>query len=147
EPSRQALIVAGAAGGEKFAELHRKWTTSLRDTLTSRYAFPADRVTVLSEGTTGPSAPTRENVLKTLQSYKGVLSPEDILLIILIGHGTFDGASAKFNLVGRDMDATEWKAALDGNPARLIFVNTASSSFPYVEALSGKNRIVITATD
>jgi len=66
---------------------------------------------------------------------------------VLIGHGTYDGTSAKFNLVGPDMDSREWKASLDGNPARLVFVNTTSSSFQFVSALSGKNRIVIAATD
>ena len=66
---------------------------------------------------------------------------------MLIGHGTFDGTAAKFNLVGPDMDSREWKASLDGNPARLVFVNTTSSSFQFVPALSGKNRIVIAATD
>ena len=45
------------------------------------------------------------------------------------------------------MDSREWKASLDGNPARLVFVNTTSSSFQFVPALSGKNRIVIAATD
>ena len=66
---------------------------------------------------------------------------------MLIGHGTFDGTAAKFNLVGPDMDSREWKASLDGNPARLVFVNTTSSSFQFVPALAGKNRIVIAATD
>ena len=84
---------------------------------------------------------------KTLAQLKSRLTAEDTLLVVLIGHGTFDGTAAKFNLVGPDMDASEWKAALDGNAARLVFVNTTSSSFPFVSALSGKNRIVISATD
>jgi hypothetical protein len=78
---------------------------------------------------------------------KARATADDTLLIVLIGHGTFDGTAAKFNLVGPDMDSREWKAALDGNPARLVFVNTTSSSFQFVPALSGKNRIVISATD
>ena len=75
------------------------------------------------------------------------LTADDTLLVVLLGHGTFDGTSAKFNLVGPDMDSNEWKAALDGNPARLVFVNTTSSSFQFVPALAGKNRIIIAATD
>ena len=39
------------------------------------------------------------------------------------------------------------RPSLDGTPARLVFVNTTSSSFEFVQALSGKNRIVIAATD
>ena len=31
------------------------------------------------------------------------MTPDDVLLILLIGHGTFDGSEAKFNLVGPDL--------------------------------------------
>ena len=144
---RFALVVSGVSGSEKFAQSQRAWVSSLQSTLQKRLGFGADRVTVLSEdGTDGASA-TRENVTRALSALKARLVADDTLLIVLIGHGTFDGQAAKFNLVGPDMDSGEWKAALDGNPARLIFVNTTSSSFEFVPALAGKNRIVIAATD
>jgi len=68
------------------------------------------------------------------------------LWIVLIGHGTFDGRSAKFNLRGPDISATELAAAL--KPARrpLAILNCASASGPFLSALSGSNRVVITAT-
>ena len=102
---------------------------------------------MLSENGTGAAIANRDNVTRTLASLKPRLTADDTLLVVLIGHGTFDGTVAKFNLVGPDMDSREWKASLDGNPARLVFVNTTSSSFQFVPALSGKNRIVIAATD
>jgi hypothetical protein len=109
--------------------------------------FGADRITVLSEGGAGAAVANRENVMRTLASFKSRMTADDTLLVVLIGHGTYDGTIAKFNLVGPDMDSSEWKASLDGNPARLVFVNTTSSSFQFLPALSGKNRIIITATD
>jgi hypothetical protein len=45
------------------------------------------------------------------------------------------------------MDSTEWKLALQGIAGRVVFVNTTSASFPFVQDLSAKNRIVISATD
>ena len=144
---RYALIVSGVSGTEKFAESQKTWVSSLQTTLQQRLGFSADRVSVLSESGTGTSIANRENVLRTLAALKGRVTTDDTLFIVLIGHGTFDGTAAKFNLVGPDMDSREWKAALDGNPARLVFVNTTSSSFQFVPALSGKNRIVIAATD
>lgn len=144
---RYALIVSGVSGTEKFAASQKTWVSSLQTTLQERLGFAADRVTVLSESSTGTAAANRENVVRTLASLKSGLTADDTLLVVLIGHGTFDGTAAKFNLVGPDMDSKEWKTALDGNPARLVFVNTTSSSFPFVAALSGKNRIVIAATD
>ena len=94
-----------------------------------------------------PRSPIETTSRRTLASFKSRLTADDTLLVVLIGHGTFDGTAAKFNLVGPDMDSREWKASLEGNPARLVFVNTTSSSFQFVAALSGKNRIVIAATD
>lgn len=144
---RHALIVSGVSGTEKFAESQKTWVSSLQTTLQQRLGFGADRVAVLSENGTGATIANRENVTRTLAALKSRLTAEDTLLVVLIGHGTYDGTVAKFNLVGPDMDSREWKAALEGNAARLVFVNTTSSSFQFVPALAGKNRIVIAATD
>lgn len=72
---------------------------------------------------------------------------EDFLFLLLIGHGTFDGVDAKFNLVGRDMESAEWAALLRGMPGRVVVVNSAAASFPFIERLSGARRVVISATD
>jgi len=144
---RYALIVSGVSGTEKFAESQKTWVASLQSTLQKQLGFAPERITVLSEGGAAATLANRENVTRTLAALKPKLTADDTLLIVLVGHGTFDGAAAKFNLVGPDMDSTQWKATLEGTPARLVFVNTTSSSFQFVQALSGKNRIVIAATD
>src|SRR5688500_17545452 len=144
---RYALIVSGVSGTEKFAASQKTWASSLQSTLRERLGFGADRITVLTEAGAGTSIANRENVARALGTLKSRVTADDTLLIVLIGHGTFDGTAAKFNLVGPDMDTREWKAALEGNPARLVFVNTTSSSIQFVPALSAKNRIVIAATD
>ena len=144
---RYALIVSGVSGSEKFAASQKTWVASLQSTLQQRWNFSADRVTVLSESGAGATLSNRENVMRALAALKSRVTADDTLLVVLLGHGTFDGKVAKFNLVGPDMDSREWKASLEGNPARLVFVNTTSSSFEFVPALSGKNRIVIAATD
>jgi hypothetical protein len=144
---RYALIVSGVSGSEKFAASQKTWVSSLQSTLMQGLGFAADRVTVLSENGSGATIANRENVTRALAALKSRVTADDTLLVVLMGHGTYDGKVAKFNLVGPDMDSREWKASLDGNPARLVFVNTTSSSFEFVPALSGKNRIVIAATD
>jgi hypothetical protein len=70
----------------------------------------------------------------------------DVALIVLIGHGTFDGEHAKFNLVGPDLAAEEWKALVGKLPGEVVFVNTASASSPFLASLAGPRRVVITAT-
>ena len=144
---RYALIVSGAAGGEKYAAQHQKWREDLTAALRNTYVFSEANVVTLAEG--GPDAlkATAENVRKLLGDLRRRLTRDDLLLVILVGHGTFDGETAKFNLVGPDLTALEWKALLDGIPARLVLVNTTESSYPFLEELSQRGRVIITATD
>ena len=72
-------------------------------------------------------------------------SPNDLWLV-LIGHGTFDGKEARFNLRGPDVSATELALWLQPFNQRLAIINTASCSAPFLNKLSGTNRVVITAT-
>jgi hypothetical protein len=68
------------------------------------------------------------------------------LWLVLIGHGTFDGRQAKFNLRGPDVTAdelAEWLKPLD---RPLAVVNCASASAPFINRLSAPDRVVVTAT-
>jgi hypothetical protein len=144
---RFVLIVSGVSGSEKIAANQQKWVTSLESTLKGRLGVPGDHIVSLTETGTGATAATRESVTAAFTSLRQRVTANDTLLVVLIGHGTSDGKVAKFNLVGPDMDSTEWKRALDTIPGRIVFVDTTSSSFPFVQDLAAKNRIVIAATD
>jgi hypothetical protein len=68
------------------------------------------------------------------------------LWLVLIGHGTFDGRTAKFNLRGPDVSAEDLAEWLQPMLRPLVIINTASSSAPFLNKLSAAGRIVITAT-
>jgi len=68
------------------------------------------------------------------------------LWLVLIGHGTFDGKEARFNLRGTDLTATELATWLAPFQRPLTIINTASASSPFLQKLARTNRIVITAT-
>ena len=71
----------------------------------------------------------------------------DVVFVVLIGHGTFDGQVAKFNLPGPDMTAADFAPLLKSLKAKqVVFVNTASASGPFIAELSGPGRTVVTAT-
>jgi hypothetical protein len=144
---RYALIVSGVSGTEKIAASQDKWVTSLEATLRGRLGIAGDHIVALTETGAGPAAATRDAVTAALTALRQRVTANDTLLVVLIGHGTSVGTVAKFNLVGPDMDSVEWKKALDGIPGRIIFVDTTSASFPFVQDLAAKNRIVIAATD
>jgi hypothetical protein len=146
--TRFALIVSGASGGEKYAEQMKQWRALLQSALVERHGFDAKNIRVLTDesvqgGTTGSSA----NVRAAFGELRKVLTNDDLLLVVLLGHGTFDGDVAKFNLVGPDLAAADWNQMLGGLPSRLVLVNTTESSFPFLDALKGKGRVVITATN
>lgn len=144
---RYAVIVSGASGGERYAAQHKTWRDDLSAALRNTFVFAEANVVALSEDGTGTSRATAENVRRLFGDLRRRLTRDDLLLVVLIGHGTFDGEAAKFNLVGPDLTAIEWRRLLDGLPGRLVLVNTTESSYPFLEELSQRGRVVITATD
>lgn len=147
--SRWAVIVSGASGGADYAKQLATWRDAIQTALTSRFGFtPAQIVQLVDETArdTGTVA-SAENVRKVFTTLRGQVGKDDQVLVVLLGHGTFDGKSAKFNLVGPDMTAADWGAMLDGVAGRLVIVNTTESSAPFMEALAARGRIVITATE
>jgi hypothetical protein len=144
---RFALVVSGASGGDEYVEQYAAWTGAFARTLTDRMKFDPAHVTVLADTDRAADAATAANVRKSIASVRARMTREDLLVILLVGHGTSDGEAAKFNLVGPDMESSEWAALLQPLPGQVAVVNTTAGSFPFIERLSGPRRIVITATD
>jgi hypothetical protein len=95
---------------------------------------------------TGPQA-TKAHLTETLASVAHDAKPEDDFVLILIGHGSYDGTDYKFNLVGPDMTAAELASFCDRIPARRqLIVNATSASGGSVAALEKPGRGVIAAT-
>ena len=91
--------------------------------------------------------PTREQVRARFSEVAKQAKPNDSLVVILIGHGTFDGQDYKFNLQGPDITATELAALMDHVPAqRQLVVNTTECSGGSIEHLRRPMRIVVAAT-
>jgi hypothetical protein len=75
-----------------------------------------------------------------------VAKPDGELWLVFIGHGTFDGRSAKFNLRGPDISADELAAVLKPGKRPLALIDCTSASGPFINALSAPGRVIITAT-
>ncbi len=140
EPQKPTIIVVvGAAGSPEYGAQFVKWARLWEQACSKGGAkFAAigldevqnsDDLTTLQQTLTGESQQT-----------------DAALWLVLIGHGTFDGRTAKFNLRGPDIsgaDLAEWLKPLK---RPLVVINTASSSAPFLSRLSGPERVVITAT-
>jgi hypothetical protein len=146
--ARWAVIISGASGGEKYAEQMRGWREGLRSAMVDRYGFKPEHVRVLvDESVASGERGTAENVRKIFTEIRKAGTRDDFVMVVLLGHGTYDGDVAKFNLVGPDLAARDWTGILAGLPGRLAVVNTTEASFPFLETLTAKGRVVITATD
>ncbi len=146
--TRWAVIVSGASGGEKYAEQMREWRSGLQSALVDRYGFTAEHVRVFVDETVKTGEPANAaNIRKVFGEIKGQGAKDDFVLVVLLGHGTYDGDVAKFNLVGPDLTAKDWTDLMAGIPGRLAVINTTEASFPFLASLAAKGRIVITATD
>lgn len=144
---RYALIVTGAHGEATYAEQYAQWRQSAVTALLEKLAFGESNVTALFEGGDAAHAATADGVRQSLGALRAKLTADDVLIVLLIGHGSFDGAEAKFNLVGPDLTSSEWAGLLKPIAARMVVVNSTAASFPFLERLAGARRIVITATD
>ena len=142
------LIVSGASGNATFKENHDRWRAALVTALRNLPAFDDDHLIVLAE-TPGPGMgrASRAGVRQAVARLAGQMGDDAVLYVVLVGHGSFDGIDAKFNLVGPDLEAAEWDALLRRLPGRLVFVNTTNASFPFLERLAGRGRIIVTATE
>jgi len=147
------LIVVGltAPDDTKNAELFHKWGTQLAQSAAKlgvnaeRLAYLCDKPGESDKGVTGPA--TKDAVVKALDTFAAQAGPDDIVFVTLIGHGTFSGGEAKFNLTGPDMTPATFKPLLDKLKAKqVVFVNTTSASGPFLADLSGPGRTIVTAT-
>jgi hypothetical protein len=90
---------------------------------------------------------TRDNVTKAFADLAARAKPNDEIFVLLIGHGSFDGKTAAFNLPGPDLTADDYAKLLQRFPTQKIaFVNTASSSGAFLQPLAGPARTIVTAT-
>ena len=134
------VIVAGLGGEPDYEQHFTMWATEIEK------ALKASSGDAKVETLKGPSS-TRENVRAALQKIAGEASPQDALVVMLIGHGSFDGVDYKINLPGPDLSGAELAQLLDRVRAtRQLVVNMTSSSGGSIEALRRENRVLITAT-
>lgn len=90
---------------------------------------------------------TAAQLRDTLNSIARDAKADDDFVLILIGHGSFDGVEYKFNLVGPDVKAAQIAEMCDRILARRqLVVNTTSASGGSVVALERPGRAVIAAT-
>jgi hypothetical protein len=132
------VTISGLGGEPDYDQRFKMWTDDIDGSL-KKAGGDAKIFTM--------QAPTRDKVQAQFADITKQAKPDDSLVVILIGHGSYDGVEYKFNIPGPDLSGADIAALLDHVPAtRQLVVVTTSSGGGAIESLRRPNRIVITAT-
>lgn len=135
------IVVLGAGGEEEFQTQFENWTRSW-EVIGKEAGANLTLLGLEEAGTTNTNTLSRLD--ETLRGEPAEASTE--LWLILIGHGTFDGKEAKFNVAGPDLTASALREMLAKMQRPIAVINTASASAPFISQISSSNRVVVTAT-
>jgi hypothetical protein len=132
------VTISGLGGEADYDQRFKMWADDIDGSL-KKAGGDAKVVTL--------EAPTRDKVRAQMAEIARDAKPADALVVMLIGHGSFDGVDYKFNLPGPDLTGQELASLLDHVPAgRQLVVNMTSSSGGSIELLRRPTRVVISAT-
>jgi hypothetical protein len=136
------LILNGVPGSPEHAERFLKWSEATRSAMLDTFGFAPEDVIMLSNRDA-----RADDIRNVFDGLKDRLGPTDLFFVFFIGHGSFDGADYKFNIMGADLTASDYSDLLSSLGAgRSVIVNATTSSGGAIEALAGQNRIIVTAT-
>jgi hypothetical protein len=135
-----ALLVQGLGGEEWYQRQFDEQLDLIGESL--KGVVDEAHLTIL-----GGSEARRTAVMDWFDTVASNLDETDSVLIILVGHGTFDGREYKFNISGPDLTATDIQENLDRLEVQAkVILNTSSSSGALLELLSGESTTLLTAT-
>jgi hypothetical protein len=132
------LVVVGAPGTPEYEIQFRKWA--------GQWKAAADkaRAESIQIGLADEGGTLDRDRLKSALADKA--KGAEPLWVVLIGHGSYDGKEAKFNLRGPDVSDLEFSSWLAPIRRPVAVIDCASASAPFLNRLSGPDRVVITAT-
>lgn len=135
------FVVAGLGGEPEYEQRFREQANAI-GSAARQVAQDASHVVVLI----GDKA-RRDSVRRELRALASRMTPHDTITIVLIGHGSFDGETYRFNVPGIDITATDLGELFDRLPAReQLIVNATSASGAVIEQWQRPGRVVISAT-
>jgi len=131
------VTVTGLGGEPDYAQRFGMWAKDIEKAVK---ASPDSNVQTLVNA-------TRDQVRAALNTVAHAAQPADAFVLMIIGHGSYDGVDYKINLPGPDLSGAELATLLDRIPAtRQLVVDMTSASGGSIEFLRHANRIVITST-
>lgn len=145
------LVVSGLSGDPTFRKSFQLIASTVKEAARERWSVSDSSLIVLTEDSL-PNAlsrgrSSREAVGAAFTTLSTRVQPGDVLLVMLLGHGSGEGPGSKVNLPGPDATAADYATWLSGFTRQsVVVVNAATGSGDFLAVLKGPGRIVITAT-
>lgn len=146
------LIVTGLSGEPRFAEQFESAARSIYDVARTQWRVSDSSLVWLAENPARDAArmrgrSAREAVAESFLALSQRVAPGDVVMVLLIGHGSGEGAASRVNLPGPDPTAADYATWLGGFARQtVVLVNASSASGDFVDVLKGPGRVVLTAT-
>jgi hypothetical protein len=132
------VTISGLGGEPDYDQRFKGWANDIDSSL-KKAGGDSNVITMI--------APTRDQIRTRFDAIAKEAKASDSLVVMLIGHGTYDGVDYKFNIPGPDITGVELAGMLDRVPAtRQLVMNATSCSGASIEFLRKPTRIVIAAT-
>lgn len=148
----RVLLVTGLSGEPRFATAFHGAASALYDAARARWGVADSSLVYLAEDPAQDpkrirGRATRDNLAAAFAELTRRSAPGDVVLVVLIGHGSGEGADSRLSLPGPDASAADfagWLRPLAGRTT--VLINAASGSGDFLPALADSSRVVITAT-
>lgn len=147
----QLVIISGIGGDPRYTRQFGEMSAALAQAANTRARVPDTSIVWLGDTTSHANkwfrgASTRDNVERTL-SRLAARPGSDPVVVVLIGHGSGEGADTRISLPGPDVTAADFARMLDRfGTRRVAFVNLTSGSGDMLPVLASPTRVVVTAT-
>jgi len=145
------LLITGLGGEPAYSQSFLDAAGSIFEAAT-RWGVPAaSRIWLAEDPARAPGKitgrATKESVAAAFSTLAQRAQPGDVVLVVLIGHGSGVARESKVNLSGPDPEAWEYEQWL--RPflrSTVVFVNGSSASGDFLPILAGPGRIIVTST-
>ena len=137
-----AVVVNGLGGEESYSASFNSAADSYTNALQT-LDNGEERIVRLDESA------TRDSILGAIRDRIQAMDSRAsaTLVVILVGHGTSDGSTWRFNISGPDLTTEDLVEVLNGmTSGRQLLVLAASASGAALDALTQPQRVVVTAT-
>lgn len=142
--ARQSVVIVKGIGGEQSFDESIEATAQIWD----RAARSAGHGVFLVDGEKQPGGVSQIDQLRAalLDAGKPAEDASSVLWLVLIGHGSAQGRSAKFAMDGPDLSVDGLASLLETVRCPVIVVAGFSCAGAFVKPLSGPDRLIVAAT-